>query len=512
MNTTFEKFVDAHLRIGNGLLSSTVAVANAYIAFNNGSTAGKLKLYAYIQAIPGVSKVRSEFHGVELVTMPAAAPIPTPPTTGLSEFEKRMLELAEEKMRRKELFKKQEQERLAKEKAEEQERLAKEKAEEQERLAKEKAEEQERLAKEKAEEQERLAKEKAEEQERLAKEKAEEQERLAKEKAEEQERLAKEKAEEQERLAKEKAEEQERLAKEKAEEQEREERWRKEDQEQAARFHRDEQELPKILTQMKMAHQERLQRNEQAYLTRENNKNRLITVMTHHNEFRDLLMYGTPSTVIAESESAKKLVSYSMYDHVNIHKQSIVDLVKDAIGLACTKQPVIKDGKETTINSISSDDVPKIIEGVEDKLTEDELKIVKPALSKLASHLSDAKMAVKSDYRHIPSEKSINIEKQDPIKNKTPMPKIKYVRTCNKLRTESAADGSVRTVISCYCCDQELDLHSSACHRAHDTPQSKGGDWSFQNIYLTCATCNQDMGDEIHVIEYKTQIYAKIYE
>ena len=113
MNTVITNFANQYLSIGKGLMSSTVSVVNAYVAFNNGSTAGKLKLYAYIQALEGVSKVRSEFHGVRLIEPTTAEPV-TPPATqptaataaaepvakqsGMSEYERLCIEAKNKKI------------------------------------------------------------------------------------------------------------------------------------------------------------------------------------------------------------------------------------------------------------------------------------------------------------------------------------------------------------------------------------------------------------------------------
>lgn len=113
MNTTITNFTNEYIRFGNGLVSSTITVVNAYIAYNNGSTAGKLKLYAHLQGLDGVSKVRSEFYGMELVqpTQPVAQPVaqpvvePTQPAVAqsvveptMSEYEMKCLELKERKI------------------------------------------------------------------------------------------------------------------------------------------------------------------------------------------------------------------------------------------------------------------------------------------------------------------------------------------------------------------------------------------------------------------------------
>jgi hypothetical protein len=107
MSAQFEAFTASNLRIGTGLLSSTISVINAYVAFNNGSTSGKLKLYAYLQNIPGVRKVRSEFLGLELITSGASStPAPAPVveeqapivSPQMSEYERRMLEINQQRI------------------------------------------------------------------------------------------------------------------------------------------------------------------------------------------------------------------------------------------------------------------------------------------------------------------------------------------------------------------------------------------------------------------------------
>ena len=115
MNTTITNFTNEYIRFGQGLVSSTISVVNAYIAYNNGSTAGKLKLYAHLQGLDGVSKVRSEFYGMELVqptqsveqpvvqpvvqpVEPVAQPVVRPTQPTMTEYEMKCLELKERKI------------------------------------------------------------------------------------------------------------------------------------------------------------------------------------------------------------------------------------------------------------------------------------------------------------------------------------------------------------------------------------------------------------------------------
>ncbi len=64
--------------------------------------------------------------------------------------------------------------------------------------------------------------------------------------------------------------------------------------------------------------------------------------------------------------------------------------------------------------------------------------------------------------------------------------------------------------IKCYCCRSNIELASAACHCSHDIPQCDGGDWSQENVFLCCATCNQDMADALSVEDYMTELYIKI--
>jgi hypothetical protein len=64
--SAIESFVSLHLRLAPGKTAKTTDVAAAYTIFNKSST-GKLKLYARVQAMEGVAKVRQTFTGVELI-------------------------------------------------------------------------------------------------------------------------------------------------------------------------------------------------------------------------------------------------------------------------------------------------------------------------------------------------------------------------------------------------------------------------------------------------------------
>lgn len=67
MNQTIETFVQTRMLVDSTKSVDTSAVVNAYVTFNGGSTAGKIKLYAHIQNMIGVSKVRQTFLGITLI-------------------------------------------------------------------------------------------------------------------------------------------------------------------------------------------------------------------------------------------------------------------------------------------------------------------------------------------------------------------------------------------------------------------------------------------------------------
>lgn len=65
--------------------------------------------------------------------------------------------------------------------------------------------------------------------------------------------------------------------------------------------------------------------------------------------------------------------------------------------------------------------------------------------------------------------------------------KSDYIKPINKIIHN---DKTNKINIHCYCCSNIVDLNSSGCH---NIPKKIDGDWSYDNIYLCCATCNHDM-------------------
>ncbi len=143
----FQEFIQQYIEFGHGLSQNSVDVANAYVHFN-GSTAGKNKLYAHLQAIQGVTKHRQSFIGLRLKTQTAGNnenqnTMNIVNQNTMSDYQRMKLQLKEKEMEQNRIIK--EKEALMKEKEIEAQRIIKEK----EALIKEKKIEMQRLIEEK---------------------------------------------------------------------------------------------------------------------------------------------------------------------------------------------------------------------------------------------------------------------------------------------------------------------------------------------------------------------------
>jgi 5-methylcytosine-specific restriction endonuclease McrA len=240
------------------------------------------------------------------------------------------------------------------------------------------------------------------------------------------------------------------------------------------------------------------------FIREENNKNRRMYSNVNHNRCLDFKAYGTAHTQYITQESMIDIIGLAVFNSNNNINKSTLEVIESEVNARSEDINIYENEITTKVKSINAKDVTEIL----DKIT----KIVYSKY-KLACNMSDITNSV--DYLKYTSTRDLNrsVESnyqksklsQDAIKNKTEKHKTDYIRNVNKLTTK---EGN-KMFIRCYCCLSELELKSSACHRAHNIPKSNGGDWSKDNIYLTCATCNQDMGDEKTVLEYKTELFIK---
>ncbi len=132
MTTSVIDFTAQCLAFGATFRASTIDIVAAYVQFNNGSTTGKMKLYAHLKTIQGVSKNGTTYTGLKLKQTEKAAPAPTPATTPalvpaptMDAYQTEMLKLKQQKVQ----MQKEREERQAKEQKEREERQAKQAAE-----------------------------------------------------------------------------------------------------------------------------------------------------------------------------------------------------------------------------------------------------------------------------------------------------------------------------------------------------------------------------------------------
>jgi 5-methylcytosine-specific restriction endonuclease McrA len=448
MDSIIETFVSNSLKVSPGSKVSTKVLSDAYIKFNKGSSTGRNKLYAYLKSINGVNKTSTHVTGVEFSDMPV---ITTPVTTPvMSAFELAQLELARETAMA--------QLELAREKKESEDRIAAEMAQ----IAREKKESEDRHAAEMAQ----IAREKKESEERIAAEMAQ----IAREKKESEERIAREKKESDERMGKMKEEFK---------------------IQRAINLEKSNKEIEEMkeaskerLRQIDLENAKVLKQMDQDFYREENNKNRQMYLLTNFNKYIDPKIYGTPSKQYITAESLRDIMSYDHFDkNSSLDNSHILDIVEESSEVI----PIIKNGLAKEVQAI---DIQKLPEA---------------APESLRNRMADVPaIATRDENRNIASDYDLKKETQKPLVHKTPKQKTKYVKAQNNIRNSNG-----KIVIDCYCCSNEIELESSGCHRAHDISQADGGDWSNENVFLTCSSCNHDM-EQLRVVEYKTQIYAKL--
>jgi 5-methylcytosine-specific restriction endonuclease McrA len=234
---------------------------------------------------------------------------------------------------------------------------------------------------------------------------------------------------------------------------------------------------------------------DRAFMEKENNKNRVMYVSTHFNRFTDFELYGTPSCQYISDKSMRDVLAFSGYrDGVDITNETIKTIERNIAELAEPIKVVEKD-RTKEIKAVSVDHMDKI------------MAIATTANicpDRLTQKIETARQMAMSDYRYQLNEVDLKLKLQDNSKHRTAKDKRLYVKARNNITFN---DG--RIIVKCFCCQQEMDLNSSSCHRSHDIAQSKGGDWSDDNIYLCCASCNHDMGDDLTVIEYTARLFNR---
>lgn len=235
----------------------------------------------------------------------------------------------------------------------------------------------------------------------------------------------------------------------------------------------------------------------------ENNKNRKMFVATKFNKYIDFQVYGSPAVQYITQESLTDVLNFKMFDATNAIDQERTIAIQDLVKQKASDIHVVEQQTTKVACAVKVDEVRAMIELLARQSNE---SVVKAGLISLIDQVDAIPVVAKQDeYRFVVPEYTRKKSLQKPDVARSAKSKIEYVRPQNNISMDGDA-----IAIECYCCSNKIDLKSAGCHRAHDIPKADGGDWSKDNIYLTCSTCNQDMGDQLSVIEYKTQLYVKL--
>ena len=227
----------------------------------------------------------------------------------------------------------------------------------------------------------------------------------------------------------------------------------------------------------------------------ENNKNRRMHTMLRHNKYLDFEVYGSPSVQYITQDSLVNVLEFNAYHALTEYRPEVVQKIKQSVAQVVEAVPIFEKSSTRQVPAVKASDVPELIKSIE-----------APDVMKLSERAIDIeRVAVADEQRTIPSLYTQKKLKQNPELIKSSKDKLKYVKAVNKISHEGD-----KVIIQCSCCHTAIDIESAGCHRAHDIPRADGGDWSQENVYLTCATCNATMSDQLSVLEYKVELYAKI--
>ncbi len=459
----FNIFAEKHLVQDNAARLATKDLTAAWVMFY-GSTTGKIKLFAYLASLEGITKMPSFFQGVSLKIKDTAVQdtgrvaevnepvveVNTEPVTevnapGLSAFEIELLRLKAMKLQM-------QAEREAKEQKEKEEREAKEQKEKEEREAKEQKEKEEREAKEQKEKEYAAA--------------VAEKDRLARE-ASKAALLATRIQFEQE--------------------------CKRQEIEQAERFKSMDIGLAKELKQLDLEDAER----NREFLARENNKNRAFHAVTKYNKWLDPEVFGSPAKQFITRDSLMRLMEFNVWDSTGDSFEAPMRAVAKSVEEKCETVPVVIGGSTNEEKCLAIPEAIKIVESVS---SGDVGELPAGTQEMLVKRLKEIpEVATRDENRHIDIEIDWLARNQEAEVRS--MPKQKYIRMTNK--SVSREDG---LYVKCDCCDVMMKLDGAGCARGHDLPKSMGGSWARSNIRLICSTCNNNMGSTHTIRSYKVDM------
>ncbi len=248
------------------------------------------------------------------------------------------------------------------------------------------------------------------------------------------------------------------------------------------------------MAKMKAIDVEEKQKDRQ-FMREENNKNRTLTMMTSgYNKYLDLDAFGTNTVQYITGQSLKRVLGFSEFNHTSKVNEALMQSLEAKIEESSEEVIIYEGDVASSEQCVNVDKISDLLEDVHVNTAS--------LIEKQAIEIKEAPLS-KTTRVKLPEMLKLK-ESQNPELHKE-KDKLHYVKAANNLRTE----GDV-PMIDCYCCGNPLRLRSSAAHRCHNIPKSNGGDWSKENVYLCCSSCNQDMSNAMSVVEYKIELYVKL--
>ncbi len=264
-----------------------------------------------------------------------------------------------------------------------------------------------------------------------------------------------------------------------------------------------------------------MERQKMAHQTLENNKNRRM-FNEKSNPWFNMRIYGSPGAQYVTTKSLKQVLAGNVlvHDVINGEKEKNKSLMKDSVSKIISKinldvdeicEPTMIINENGVNDKINAVDIQKVKETIEtlvislqnEGLTQNSKNIWKETMNGMIDTIYNISNSTHMNKMIPTHNEYIKTKSLDNIKRS----KEQYLKPKNLAQY----DTDNKSVIRCYCCGDSVNLASSGCHRGHNIPFSKEGNWHKDNIYLCCATCNQNMGNSCTLEEYSISMLLNVY-
>ena len=281
-------------------------------------------------------------------------------------------------------------------------------------------------------------------------------------------------------------------------------------------------ELAKMKQEQEEREKDRQQKKElkeldHAFQREENNKNRDLIKATRYPHLQDnsyykntnIRIYGTPATQYLSADDTFKnmVVTSNMALHdINL---DFIGSLHNTIKNNTESIPILtKQNTTKTIEAISVENLNNITSCIlnNQTLTSTELNKVKYEMAKTFDYFEYLKNESAS-----PSVRVLDSITDYDISIKTTPATFKCLKDReyyrNPINDVTVVNDTYK--IKCFVCNNLINLNDKECERLHDIPNSKNGSVEKVNIRLGCSNCNRSMSDTKTVYECKYDIFVE---